>query len=75
MLILFINACFLFGFFPAQILEEDGSLVEIGPRFVLNLVRIFKGSIGGQTLYENSNYVSPNEVRTHFGIKTSKLGI
>ncbi|XP_071799645.1 ribosome biogenesis protein BRX1 homolog [Asterias amurensis] len=46
-----------------QILEEDGSLVEIGPRFVLNLVRIFKGSIGGQTLYENSNYVSPNEQR------------
>ncbi len=33
-----------------------------GPRFVLNLVRIFEGSFGGATLYENPNYVSPNEV-------------
>ncbi|XP_038048506.1 ribosome biogenesis protein BRX1 homolog [Patiria miniata] len=46
-----------------QILEEDGSLVEIGPRFCLNLIRIFKGSIGGPTLYENPKYISPNEQR------------
>ncbi|XP_072113531.1 ribosome biogenesis protein BRX1 homolog [Mobula birostris] len=43
-----------------QIIEEDGSLVEIGPRFVLNLIKIFRGSFGGQTLYENPKYRSPN---------------
>ncbi|XP_028403595.1 ribosome biogenesis protein BRX1 homolog [Dendronephthya gigantea] len=42
---------------------QDGSLLEIGPRFVLNLVRIFEGSFGGATLYENPLYVSPNEHR------------
>ncbi|KAJ7378670.1 Ribosome biogenesis protein BRX1 [Desmophyllum pertusum] len=26
-----------------QIVEEDGSLLEIGPRFVLNLIRVFEG--------------------------------
>ncbi|XP_064625233.1 ribosome biogenesis protein BRX1 homolog [Lineus longissimus] len=46
-----------------QILEEDGSLAEIGPRFVLNPIRIFKGSFGGPTLYQNPQYVSPNEHR------------
>lgn len=39
------------------------SLVEIGPRFVLNPVRIFRGSFGGQTLFQNPDFVSPNEVR------------
>lgn len=43
-----------------QIIEEDGSLVEIGPRFVLQLIKIFQGSFGGQTLYENPAYRSPN---------------
>ena len=39
------------------------SLVEIGPRFVLDPIRIFRGSFGGQTLYRNPNYTSPNESR------------
>ena len=39
------------------------SLVEIGPRFVLDPIRIFRGSFGGQTLYRNPNYNSPNESR------------
>ncbi|KAM6991081.1 ribosome biogenesis protein BRX1 homolog [Passerculus sandwichensis] len=43
-----------------QIIEEDASLVEIGPRFVLNLIKIFQGSFGGPTLYENPHYRSPN---------------
>ncbi|NXS34185.1 BRX1 protein, partial [Pomatostomus ruficeps] len=43
-----------------QIIEEDASLVEIGPRFVLNLIKIFQGSFGGPTLYENPHYQSPN---------------
>ncbi|TKS84359.1 Ribosome biogenesis protein BRX1 -like protein [Collichthys lucidus] len=43
-----------------QIIEEDASLVEIGPRFVLNLIKIFQGSFGGPTLYENPTFLSPN---------------
>ncbi len=36
--------------------------VQVGPRFCLNPVRIFDGSFGGRTLYENPEYVSPNAV-------------
>uniref|UniRef100_A0A8B9RP08 Ribosome biogenesis protein BRX1 homolog n=1 Tax=Astyanax mexicanus TaxID=7994 RepID=A0A8B9RP08_ASTMX len=46
-----------------QIIEEDASLVEIGPRFVLNLIKIFQGSFGGPTLYENPHFQSPNSYR------------
>lgn len=38
-------------------------LMEIGPRFVLNPIRIFLGSFGGPTLWKNTQYVSPNEAR------------
>ncbi|XP_061148456.1 ribosome biogenesis protein BRX1 homolog [Syngnathus typhle] len=43
-----------------QIIEEDAALVEIGPRFVLNLIKMFQGSFGGPTLYENPLFKSPN---------------
>uniref|UniRef100_A0A8C4HBB1 Ribosome biogenesis protein BRX1 homolog n=1 Tax=Dicentrarchus labrax TaxID=13489 RepID=A0A8C4HBB1_DICLA len=43
-----------------QIIEEDASLVEVGPRFVLNLIKVFQGSFGGPTLYENPDFQSPN---------------
>lgn len=33
-----------------------------GPRFVLNPIRMFSGSFGGPTLYQNPTFVSPNEV-------------
>ncbi|XP_032811357.2 ribosome biogenesis protein BRX1 homolog [Petromyzon marinus] len=46
-----------------QIVEEDGQLVEMGPRFVLQLIRLFQGSFGGPTLYENTHYLSPNTHR------------
>ncbi|KDO74124.1 hypothetical protein CISIN_1g020495mg [Citrus sinensis] len=39
------------------------TLVEVGPRFCLNPIKIFGGSFGGPTLYENPFYVSPNQVR------------
>ena len=29
---------------------------------MLNLIRVFEGSFGGSTLYENPHYQSPNEV-------------
>lgn len=46
-----------------QIVEEDGSLAEIGPRFVLNPIKIFDGSFGGPVLWANEHYVSPNDRR------------
>lgn len=46
-----------------QILSEDGGLTEIGPRFVLNPVKIFDGSFEGETLWENPDYVSPSKHR------------
>ncbi|XP_046901743.1 ribosome biogenesis protein BRX1 homolog [Hypomesus transpacificus] len=46
-----------------QIIEEDAALVEIGPRFVLNLIKIFQGSFGGPTLFENPHFQSPNTHR------------
>jgi len=38
-------------------------LIEIGPRFSLNLIRIFDGPLGGKTIYQNPNYVSPAFIR------------
>ena len=38
-------------------------LVEVGPRFVLNPVKMFSGSFKGRVLYENPAYVSPNVTR------------
>ncbi|KAM4707449.1 ribosome biogenesis protein BRX1 homolog [Discoglossus pictus] len=54
-----------------QIIEEDASLVEIGPRFVLNLIKIFQGSFGGPTLYENPYYQSPNMHRRIIRLATA----
>ena len=39
------------------------SLVEIGPRFVLTPIVIQEGSFGGPIIYENKEFVSPNQIR------------
>lgn len=44
--------------------EEDGSLAEIGPRFVLNPIKVFESSFCGQTLWENPKYVTPTAHRS-----------
>ncbi|XP_022212824.1 ribosome biogenesis protein BRX1 homolog [Drosophila obscura] len=46
-----------------QILSEDGGLSEVGPRYVMNPVKIFDGSFTGKTLWENPDYVSPSKQR------------
>lgn len=46
-----------------QIVNENFELQEIGPRLVLELIRIFDGSFEGSVLYDNPNYVSPNKIR------------
>ncbi|KAL1564772.1 Ribosome biogenesis protein BRX1 2 [Salvia divinorum] len=43
---------------------ENMTLIEVGPRFCLNPIKIFSGSFGGPTLYENPFYVSPNTIRS-----------
>ncbi|WEW56371.1 Ribosome biogenesis protein brx1 [Emydomyces testavorans] len=45
------------------------SLVEIGPRFVLTPIVILEGSFGGPVVYENREYVSPNQVRREIRMK------
>lgn len=45
------------------------SLVEIGPRFVLTPILIQEGSFGGPVIYENKEYVSPNQVRREIRMK------
>ena len=44
--------------------ETSVSLVEIGPRFVLTPIVILEGSFGGPVIYENKEFVSPNQVRS-----------
>jgi ribosome biogenesis protein BRX1 len=39
------------------------TLVEIGPRFVLTPILVLEGSFGGPVIYENKQYVSPNQLR------------
>ena len=48
------------------------SLVEIGPRFVLTPIVILESSFGGPVIYENKEFVSPNQIRSK--IRISKAG-
>mmetsp|Transcript_15222 Transcript_15222/g.26580 ORF Transcript_15222/g.26580 Transcript_15222/m.26580 type:complete len:395 (-) Transcript_15222:148-1332(-) len=43
--------------------SAESNLVEIGPRLVLTPIRIFSGSFQGATLWENQDFVHPNEIR------------
>ncbi|KAH8781833.1 Brix domain-containing protein [Hyaloscypha finlandica] len=49
--------------------ETEVSLVEIGPRFVLTPIVIQEGSFGGPIIYENKEFVSPNQVRSEIRLK------
>jgi ribosome biogenesis protein BRX1 len=44
--------------------DTDIELVEIGPRFVLTPIVIQEGSFGGPIIYENKEFISPNQVRS-----------
>ena len=52
--------------------ETEISLVEIGPRFVLTPIVIQEGSFGGPIIYQNKEFVSPNQVRRE--LRLSKAG-
>ncbi|KAG0647802.1 Ribosome biogenesis BRX1 [Hyphodiscus hymeniophilus] len=49
--------------------ETEVKLVEIGPRFVLTPIVIQEGSFGGPIIYENKEFVSPNQVRSELRVK------
>ncbi|UJO19508.1 Ribosome biogenesis protein BRX1 [Fulvia fulva] len=52
--------------------ETHVSLVEIGPRFVMTPIVILEGSFGGPVIYENKEFVSPNQIRSD--LRRSKAG-
>ncbi|KAK0259464.1 Ribosome biogenesis protein brx1 [Friedmanniomyces endolithicus] len=52
--------------------ETSISLVEIGPRFVLTPIVILEGSFGGPVIYENKEFVSPNQIRSD--LRRTKAG-
>ncbi|KAF2854404.1 ribosome biogenesis protein-like protein Brx1 [Plenodomus tracheiphilus IPT5] len=52
--------------------DFDVSLVEIGPRFVLTPIVIQESSFGGPIIYENKEFVSPNQIRSD--LRKSKAG-
>ncbi|KAG8225302.1 hypothetical protein J437_LFUL001916 [Ladona fulva] len=54
-----------------QIVEEDGSLAEVGPRFVLLPIKIFDGSFSGATLWEAPNFVTPAKIRQQIRLSSS----
>jgi len=47
---------------PKQ-MKEEKTLIEIGPRFVMNIIAIFSGSFSGEVLFRNPEYRSPNSIR------------
>jgi ribosome biogenesis protein BRX1 len=52
--------------------ESEVSLVEIGPRFVLTPIVIQESSFGGPIIYENKEFVSPNQIRSE--LRRGKAG-
>ena len=45
------------------------SLVEIGPRLVLTPIVILESSFGGPVIYENKEFVSPNQIRSDLRLR------
>ncbi|TWU75624.1 Ribosome bioproteinsis protein brx1 [Metarhizium rileyi] len=44
--------------------NTEVKLIEIGPRFVLTPIVIQEGSFGGPIIYENREFISPNQLRS-----------
>jgi ribosome biogenesis protein BRX1 len=52
--------------------QTNLELVEIGPRLVLTPIVMLEGSFGGPVIYENKEFVSPNQVRSD--LRRAKAG-
>ena len=42
---------------------SDVELIEIGPRFDLQIIKMFDGFVGGKVVYSNQGYSSPKEIK------------
>lgn len=49
---------------PAKPGETGLSLIEVGPRLVLTPIVMLEGSFGGPVIYENKEFISPNQIRS-----------
>ena len=74
----FVDHTFYFGFMDNriwfrnyQIVDKGETMTEIGPRFVLNPIKVFGGAFGGVTLYENPNFITPNAHRRMMRLEAS----
>jgi ribosome biogenesis protein BRX1 len=38
-------------------------LIEIGPRFTLTPIKAFEGSLSGEALWQNGEYIAPTKLR------------
>ena len=47
----------------AEISVDGLSFEEIGPRFILNPIKLFNGSFGGQTVWANNAFVTPAAIK------------
>ena len=47
-----------------QILQSSSGLAEIGPRFVMEPVKILNGSLQGDVIYKNPAFKTPNKLRS-----------
>jgi ribosome biogenesis protein BRX1 len=50
--------------FTAEDDIEKLILIEIGPRFTMNPIKAFEGSMGGETLWQNEKYIAPTKQRS-----------
>lgn len=39
-------------------------LIEIGPRFAMTPIKAFEGSLGGEALWQNAEYIAPSKLRS-----------
>lgn len=39
-------------------------MIEIGPRFCLQPIKIFDGTMSGEALWQNESYITPGKVRS-----------
>jgi len=39
-------------------------MIEIGPRFTLQPIKMFQGSLGGTALWQNKTFITPSRVRS-----------
>ena len=39
-------------------------LIEIGPRFCLQPIKAFDDTMGGEALWQNSEYITPSKIRS-----------